>query len=278
VVDDALGVALVGAGRLVVLERQVRHRQQPAVVALHVHQAAGEQLELALRDPLVQPPVDRVDVDPVLDQLGRHLVRARAGVLVHEAARVGHHADVQRLGDLLRDLHVEPLHQVPHHLGGAGRVRVDVVERPEARVVVMVVDVEDAATFALERGGRRAVDVPAVQEHHHALGQVVRRLGDKAVEVDEAVLVGQWELVGGQERHGVLAQRGQHLLHGGERADRIAVGTFVRSQEELVVVAERGDGLLARRLGAVVGHQSGSVADSRSSSSSMRCARSVVSS
>ena len=42
------------------------------------------------------------------------------------------------------------VHQVPHHLGRARRVRVDVVDRPEARVVVVVVDVED------QRGPARA--------------------------------------------------------------------------------------------------------------------------
>jgi hypothetical protein len=218
-----------------------------------------------------------VHVDAAVDQLGRHLVGARAGVLVHEAAGVGHHADVERLGDPLRGLHVQALHQVPHHLGRARRQRVDVVERPEARVVVVVVDVEDAAAVVLQRGGRRAVDVPAVEEDQHALRQVRGRLGHEALEPDEAVLVRERELVGGQERLGVLAERGQDLLHGGQRADRVPVRPFVRGQEELVVAAQRRERLLARGLGAVLGHQSPALR-SRWSSSSMRCARSAVSS
>ena len=46
----------------------------------------------------------RVDVDAGLDELGGHQVRARAGVLVHEAPGVGHEPDVERLGDLRRRL------------------------------------------------------------------------------------------------------------------------------------------------------------------------------
>ena len=133
----------VRAGDRVVLAREVGDREQAAVVALDGAQAARQQLELAVRDALVQAPVDRVHVDARADQLGGHDVRVRAGVLVHEAARVGDQADVERLGDRLRELHAEALHQVPDDLGGAGRVRHHVVHGAEARVVVVVVDVED---------------------------------------------------------------------------------------------------------------------------------------
>ena len=118
-------------------------REQPAVEALDGAEPAREQLELALRHALVEPPVDRVHVDAGADQVGRHLVRARAGVLVHEPAGVGDQPDVERLGDRLGQLDAEPAHQVPDHLGRARRVRHDVVDGPEARVVVVVVDVED---------------------------------------------------------------------------------------------------------------------------------------
>src|SRR3954469_6412697 len=63
VVHDALGVALVGARRPVIVAREVRQREQAAVVALDVGEPAREQLELALRDPLVQAPVDPVRID-----------------------------------------------------------------------------------------------------------------------------------------------------------------------------------------------------------------------
>ena len=86
VVDHALGVALVGARGRVVLAREVRDGQQPVVEALDAGQPAGQQLELGLRDALVEAPVDRLDVDPGGDQLRGHHVRAGAGVLVHEPA------------------------------------------------------------------------------------------------------------------------------------------------------------------------------------------------
>jgi hypothetical protein len=70
----------------------------------------------------------------------------------------------------------------------------------------------------LSTPGRRAVDVAAIEVDEHTLADVGRRLGDQALEVDEAVLVGQRELVGGQKRHRVLPGGGQDLLHGGERA------------------------------------------------------------
>ena len=64
VVDDALGVALVGARGREVLARQLGHasaaRRRSARRAL---EPAREQLELALRHALVEAPVDRVHVD-----------------------------------------------------------------------------------------------------------------------------------------------------------------------------------------------------------------------
>ena len=219
-----------------------------------------------------------MDVDPAVDQLGRHLVRARAGVLVHEAAGVGHHAHVQRLGDRLRDLHAEPLREVPHHLRRARGVRVHVIQSPEPRVVVVVVDVEDAAARALERGRRRAGDVAAVQEHHDPLGQVGRRLGDEPLELDEPVLVRQRELVGGQERHRVLAERGQDVLHGGERADRVAVGPLVRGEQELVVVAQRRERLVAGGSGCRCRRSRVTSRPRARAAPSIRSARSTVSS
>ena len=95
------------------------------------------------------------------------------------------------------------------------------------------------------------------------------RLGDQAVEREEAVLVRQRELVGGDEHHRVLAERAQHALHRDERAERVAVGVLVRDEQEAVGRADRVEDLLAARRRRC---------QSSSSSSSMRIARSVVSS
>src|SRR3954447_10969664 len=89
VVDDALGVAVLGAGDLEVLARQPGDGQRAAVVALDLGQRAGPQLEPGVGHVLVEPAVARVGVAAGLDRLGGHEVRARPGVLVHEPAGVG---------------------------------------------------------------------------------------------------------------------------------------------------------------------------------------------
>ena len=64
VVDDALGVVLLGARLEVVGRGQVGERQRSTVIALDVGEPARQQLELAVGDPLVQAVVDLVDRDP----------------------------------------------------------------------------------------------------------------------------------------------------------------------------------------------------------------------
>ena len=103
-------------------------------------------------------------------------------------------------------LHAEPVHQVPHDLRRAGRVGHDVVERAEARVVVVVVDVQQVRAVAQHARGV-AVDVAAVEEHDGALGDVGGRLADQALEREEAVLARQRQVGGRDEHRGVLAER-----------------------------------------------------------------------
>ncbi len=153
-----------------------------------------QQRQLAERHALVELSVDARHVDAGFDQLGGHQVRARPRALVHEAAGVGDQPDVQRLGDRRRRLHAEAVHQVPDDLGRARRVGDDVVERAEARVVVVVVDVEQVRAVAQDARGV-AVDVAAVEEHDGALRDVGGRLADQAVEREEAVLARQRQVV-----------------------------------------------------------------------------------
>jgi D-alanyl-D-alanine dipeptidase len=88
----------------------------------------------------------------------------------------------------------EPVHQIPDDLGRAGGVGDDVVERAEAGVVVVVVDVQQVRAVAQHARGV-AVDVAAVEEHDGALGDVGGRLLDQAVEGEEAVLARQRQVV-----------------------------------------------------------------------------------
>ena len=85
---------------------------------------------------------------------------------------------------------------------------------------------------------RVAVDVAAVQEDVDALAERPRAARRRALEVEEAVLVGQRELVGVDVHHRVLAQGDEHRLHGDERAQRVAVGVLVGDEQEAVVLAD----------------------------------------
>src|SRR6185312_5678707 len=162
-------------------------------------------------------------------------------------------------------------HQIPHDLGGAGGVLDHVVDRAEARVVVVVVDVEDVRFLALEGAHRVAVDVAAVEEDDRALLEVVGQRALQAVELEEAVLVGQRELVGGHVHDRVLAQREQDAVHRHERSERVAVGVLVGDEHEPRRVAQLVEDLLAG-VGLDGAHACSSMSRSR------RCARSAVSS
>ncbi|MBW3608310.1 MAG: class I tRNA ligase family protein, partial [Actinobacteria bacterium] len=67
VIDDPLGIGLLGARLGKVLARQPGERQPAAVEALHALQRARQQGELRLRDALVKAAVDLVDVDAGLE-------------------------------------------------------------------------------------------------------------------------------------------------------------------------------------------------------------------
>ncbi len=168
----------------------------------------------------------------------------------------------------------EAVHQIPDDLGRARGAGDDVVERAEHRVVVVVIDVQQARAVAQHARGV-AVDVAAVEEHDGALGDVRGRLLDEAVEREQAVLERQRQIVRGDEHLAVLAERAQQPLHRDERAERVAVGVLVRGQHEALVLAQAGEHQLARLLDRErVGHQ----LPISSISSSTRNARSVVSS
>ena len=161
--------------------------------------------------------------------------------------------------------------EVPHDLGGARRVLDHVVDRAEARVVVVVVDVEDVRLLALERAHRVAVDVAAVQEDDRALVEVGGQRALQAVELEEAVLVGQRELVGGHVHDRVLAQREQDAVHGDERAEGVAVGVLVRDEHEARGVAQLVEDLLAR-----IGLDGAHACSSMSAFQTLRAFRGVV--
>ena len=204
-------------------------------------QRPRDQPQLLDRHVLVEPPVGVVDVDPGVDQLGRHPVGVGVGVLVHEFAGVGDQPDVERHRHLGVDRHPQHVGDVVDDLGGAGGLRRDQVDVAEARVVVVVVDVQLAVAALGEEVDRHAVDVAAVEEDDHPVGHVGGRLVEDLLERQEAVLDRQRELLRGEEHHRVLAELGQQVVHAEQRAERVAVGALVGGQQEAVVGAELGD-------------------------------------
>ena len=243
-VDDPLGVALVGVRVREVLTGQMGQRQRAVVEALYRRERTREQLHPAEGQPLVEPAMDLLRLDAGVDQLARHPVSGRRRVLEHELPGVGDEPDVERLGELLADRHLQLLSQLVDDLGRAGGVGHDQVDVAEAGVVVVVVDVHDPHPGALQELDRHAVHVPAVQEHDQALLEVRRRLVEDVVERHVAVLVGERELVGAHEHDRVLAQLLEHDLHRAERAEGVPVRVLVRREEELWRRAELVQDLL----------------------------------
>ena len=92
--------------------------------------------------------------------------------------------------------------------------------------------------LSLQEVHRHAVDVAAVEEDHHPVGHVGRRLVEDLLERHEAVLDRQRELLRRQEHHRVLAQRPEDLVHGQQGAERVAVRVLVGGEQE--AVARRG--------------------------------------
>jgi hypothetical protein len=152
-----------------------------------------------------------------------------------------------------------------------------VVHGPEQRVVVVMVEVEDALPV-LQRVGRVPVDVAAVQEDHRAVLQVLGQLRDELGQDEEAVLVGQRELVRREVGDRVLAQPAEHVLHRGQGAERVPVRVLVRGEHEAVADAQRLEHALARGGVAVHAHVSPPPSSCSASRRAMRMLRSVVSS
>ena len=145
------------------------------------------------------------------------------------------------LGDLERRLDTELAHQVPHDLRRARRVLVDVVDRAEARVVVVVVDVEDVETVRLEEVHGHPVDVAAIEKDDRALGHVGRWGARDPVECPRPVLPRQRELVGRHVHDAVFSELLQDPVHREQRPERVAVRILVRGEEQLVRGAQLGE-------------------------------------
>ena len=176
-----------------------------------------------------------------LDQLGREPERLRGRVGVLEAAGIGDERDVERLGELRRQLDPEGGDDVAKHFSGRRRLGVDEVEVAEARIVVVVVDVErERRRVQRCRVGAETALVRRVHGHERPLGGIVRELPLQLLQTEEAVLTG--ERRGPRQEHdAVLAERRQGDVRREQRAEGVAVGVLVRGDEEALAVADRLD-------------------------------------
>ena len=223
------------------LAHEVGDEQPPALVELRAVERARQQLQLRELHRLVDVAEDAVHVGARLDQLRREPERLRRRVRVLEPSRVGDEPDVERLGDLGRQLHAELPEQVAHDLGRRRGVGDDQVRRAEPRVVVVMVDVDDGLGVVEDR--RILADtacVGAVDGDEHALRDVRRQLAQHLVEAHEPEFGGH---VGraGQVHERVLAELTQAERHREHRPERVAVRIFVRDYEKAIVRGERGE-------------------------------------
>ena len=220
---------------------EVRDDEPAALVHLRPLERAREQLQLRELDALVDALEDLVHVGARLDELGREPERLRRRVRVLEAAGIGHERDVERLCQLGRQLDSELADDVPEHLARRRRGRIDEVDVAEARVVVVMVDVDRERRRVERRGvGSEPALVGRVDGDERALGRVVRELAAQLLERQKPVLAGQRRRAG-QEHEAVLAERRQRELGREQRAERVAVGILVRRDEEAVGAADRLD-------------------------------------
>ena len=250
VVDDPLGVRLLGTRGVEVLTPQLGD-DYPSVRELRRPlERAGEQLQLRERRRLVHLDEHLAHVGTRLDELSGKTERLGRRIRVLETAGVRDDGRVERLRDRVVQLDPERDEDVREHLRGGRCVVDDEVDVPEARVVVMVVDVHGQP----RRLDQRLFDDPAllgaVDGDEHALSCVRRRRPDETarLELEKRVLAWQRRLTA-EHHHGVLSERLERELRRDQRAERVTVRVLVRRDDEAVACAQSlDDGARVSRL------------------------------
>ena len=197
----------------------------------------------------------RAGSTPSVKQPRSQQVRARRRVRVLEAARIRHEAHVERERGALGERDARLVEQPGHDLGRARGAGVDEVDRAEERVVVVVVDVDDAREPPGDLAG--AVDAQrraAVERDQRARGRVGGHAALDRVEPEERQLARE-RIVAVLIEHDVAAGRRQRAAEAEQRPERVAVGRGVRAHAHGPAVAQHLDHLgrgsrrvLARRL------------------------------
>ena len=175
-----------------------------------------------------------MNVRTCLDELRSEPERLRGRVRILEAAGVGDERDVQRLCDLRRHVDAELGEEVAEDLARRGRVRDDEVEVPEARVVVVMVDVDHVLHAGQQPGVvTEPALVGAVDREQRPLAPVGRQLAPEPAEVHERVLRRQ-RRVAVEVHDAVLADLVEGELRREDRSERVPVRVLVRDQEKAV--------------------------------------------
>ena len=173
---------------------EVRHDDLTALEHMRAVESPGEELQLRELERSHRPLENAIDVRPRLDEISRKPKRLRRRLRVLEPAGIGDERDVQRLGDLRREREVELVEHVGEDLAGRGRIRDDEVDVPEARVVVVMVDVDDERRRVdRARLGSHPTGAGAVDRDEHALAEVGRALSPEPalLQLEEPVLPGR---------------------------------------------------------------------------------------
>src|SRR5215475_7714586 len=222
-VDDPLRVLLPHAEVLEVGPEEVGDDQPAALVDRSPLRGAPYELQVRQRHTFVDLLRGVPGIHARTQQASREVVRLRSRVRVPEAPRVGHQRDVDRLGDLPGQLDAELVEDPRGDLPGRRGPVEDEVDRPEARVVVVVIDVDRKRHLVQQLcGSAHASRICAVQSQQDALGAVGWKLAQKPVEVEERQ-VARDSAPARQEDDAVLAEPVEPELHREQRAKSVAV-------------------------------------------------------
>ena len=165
-------------------------------------------------------------------------MRGRRGVRVLEAAGVGHEADVQRPRRALGQRNARLVEQARDDLGGAGCVGDDEVDGAEERVVVVVVDVDDARELPGDLAA--AVDPlrrAAIERDQRAPRRIGGHAPPDAIESEEREFTRE-RVIAVLEQHDVATVGRQRQPEAEQRSQRVTVRRGMRADADRICPAQ----------------------------------------
>ena len=169
VVDDPFRVRLGGTYLGKVGAEQVRDDDSSTFIDLRAIQSACEKLQLRELHRLVDALKDAMDVRTCLDKLRRESQRLRCRICVLEPARIRHQRDVERFCHVRSQLDAQLTQEIADDFARRRCIRNHEVDVTEARVVVVVIDVDRERHTPEHLGVCDATLVRAVERNENAL-------------------------------------------------------------------------------------------------------------